>query len=62
MNIKVIQFGEGKDSEFLVVDADTEKPLFEVKLYDSLDGYAHASLSDVFKRILAKWKKEIQAR
>ena len=58
MHIKIIQFGEGDKSVFLVVDAETESPLFEVKIYNPLQGYAFNTLTDIFRRILAEWKKE----
>lgn len=58
MKIRVIQFGEGKESSFLAINTDTEEPLFEVKFFKPLAGYAFGSLADIFKRILAKWKRE----
>ena len=61
MNIKIVQFGEGQKSTFLVIDKDTEKPLFEVKPRN-IDGIPFNTLADIFKRILAQYKSELHPK
>lgn len=60
MKAKVIQFDEGKHSSFVVVDAETEVPLFEVTPFNRLDGYTYTTLTELFKAIITRWQKETE--
>ena len=52
-NIRVIVFGENENTEYLVVDKDTDDPLFNIRFFQGVD-------VEVLQEIVARIVKERQ--
>lgn len=62
MKVKIVQFGEGIDSSFTVIDAETEVPLFDVTPFNSLKDYTYTNLTEIFKAIITRWRLETECQ
>ena len=66
-NLKAIQFGEGAEATYLIVEGSGDKPsgedipLIQIRIFEGIGEYTFADCVVILEQVLQQFKKEMQS-